>query len=70
MKPFLLCVLLGMSPAHVVHVLHVFKSQSVEFAKGQTFSCVKGKGGKARVAHRKSFEQEAGYRERDKYRRK
>jgi hypothetical protein len=43
MKPFLLCVLLGMSPAHVAHVSYVFKSQSVEFAKGQTFACVKGK---------------------------
>jgi hypothetical protein len=33
-----------MSPAHVANAPYVFKSQSVEFAKGQTFPCVKGKG--------------------------
>ena len=43
MKPFLLCVLLGMNPAHLVNVPYVFKSQSIEFFKGQTFVCIKGK---------------------------
>lgn len=32
-----------MNPAHVASVPYEFKSQSVEFAKGKTFACVKGK---------------------------
>lgn len=38
-----------MNPAHVAHVPYLFKSQSVEFAKGQTFACVKGKEDKPEI---------------------
>ncbi|HWP91755.1 MAG TPA: hypothetical protein VNN20_06125 [Thermodesulfobacteriota bacterium] len=43
MKPILLCILLGMNPAYVAKIPYVFKSQSVEFARGHIFACVKDK---------------------------
>ena len=38
-----------MNPAHVANVPYLFKSQSVEFANGHTFACVKGKEEKPEV---------------------
>jgi len=43
MKPILLCILLGMNPAHIAKIPYVFKSQSIEFARGHIFACVKEK---------------------------
>jgi hypothetical protein len=43
MKPFLLCILLGMNPAHLANIPYVFRSQSIEFARGHIFACVKEK---------------------------
>jgi hypothetical protein len=43
MKPILLCILLGMNPAHLAKIPYVFKSQSIEFAHRHIFACVKEK---------------------------
>jgi len=43
MKPFLLCVLLGMNPSHIASIPHVYESEVVEFTRGSVFACLKGK---------------------------
>jgi len=43
MKPYILCILLGMNPSHIASISHVYESEVVEFTRGRVFACVRGK---------------------------
>jgi len=43
MKPYILCILLGMNPSYIASISHVYESQVVEFTGGRVFACLKGK---------------------------
>ncbi len=56
MKPFLLCVLLGMNPSHIASIPHVYESEVVEFTRGSVFACVKGKEEKKEILIEREFQ--------------
>jgi len=43
MKPYILCILLGMNPSHIASIPHMYESEVFEFTRGRVFACLKGK---------------------------